>query len=88
MADPNRYEVNSDQYWWETTREQDPIKGIKQGDGSQPPVDNLPLRRMKRIEDKLDLLLAKPPGAVDPEAIRAVVRQELDKTRLNGVGEL
>ena len=88
MTEPNRYEVNSDQYWWETTREQDPIKGIKQGDGSQPPVDNLPLRRMKRIEQKLDALLAKPPGAVDPEVIRAVVRQELDKTRLNGLGEL
>lgn len=85
MTQPNRYEINSDQYWWETIREQDPIKGISQGDGSQPPIENLPLRRAKRIEDKLDQLLAKPPGAVDPELIRAIVRQELDKTRL---GEL
>lgn len=85
MTQPNRYEINSDQYWWETIREQDPIKGISQGDGSQPPIENLPLRRAKRIENKLDQLLAKPPGAVDPELIRAIVRQELDKTRL---GEL
>lgn len=85
MTQPNRYEINSDQYWWETTREQDPIKGIVQEDGSSPPVTNLPLQRARRIEAKLDALLAKPPGAVDPEIIRAVVRQELDKTRL---GEL
>lgn len=85
MTQPNRFEVNSDQYWWETIREQDPIKGISQGDGSQPPIENLPLQRAKRIENKLDQLLAKPPGAVDPELIRAIVRQELDKTRL---GEL
>lgn len=85
MTQPNRFEVNSDQYWWETIREQDPIKGISQGDGSQPPIANLPLQRAKRIENKLDQLLAKPPGAVDPELIRAIVRQELDKTRL---GEL
>lgn len=80
-----RYEINSDQYWWETARDQDPIKGITLGDGSNISVPNLPLQRFKRIEDKLDQLLAKPPGAVDPELIRAIVRQELDKT---GLGEL
>lgn len=35
---------------------------------------------LNAIEAKLDALLAKPPGAVDPEAIRPVMRQELDKT--------
>lgn len=35
---------------------------------------------LARVEAKLDTLLAKPPGAIDPEAIRPVVRQELDRT--------
>lgn len=82
VTSPNRYEINSDQYWWETIREQDPIKGIMQGDGSTPDIPNLPLERIKRIEAKLDQLLAKPPGSVDPEMLRAVVRQELDRTKL------
>lgn len=86
MTAPNRFEVNSDQYWWETTREQDPIKGIRQEDGSTPDIVNLPLRRAARIEAKLNELLAKPPGAVDLELIRAIVREELDKTKLTGLG--
>lgn len=82
VTQPNRYEVNSDQYWFETVREQDPIRGIALGDGSSTSLPNLPLERLRRMEGKLDQLLAKPPGAVDVDLIRAIVRQELDKTKL------
>lgn len=38
--------------------------------------------RITGIENMLKEILAKPPGSVDPEAIRPVVRQELDGTGL------
>ena len=84
MTTPNRYEINSDQYWWETARDQDPIKGIQLGDGSYTDVANLPLQRFKRIESKLDQLLAGTGGlvVVDYERIRAMIREELDGTKL------
>lgn len=43
---------------------------------------NMPQRQMNRIEDKLDKLLAIPPGSLDTEAVRAIVREELDRTTL------
>ncbi len=44
-------------------------------------------KRLAAIEAKLDQLLAMPPGSANPEAIRAIVRDELDKTKL-GLGAL
>lgn len=50
---------------------------------------NQPQIQADRIEAKLDELLSRPAGsgsgAVDTEAIRAIVRQELDKTGLQGI---
>lgn len=87
-----RYEINSDQYWWETTRDQDPIKGITLGDGSNISVPNLPLQRFKRIEAMLTQLSMPQPVPVDITAlvaalspvIREIVREELNNTRLGG----
>lgn len=36
--------------------------------------------QLDRVEAKLDQLLAMPPGTMNPESIRDIVRQELDKT--------
>jgi hypothetical protein len=46
---------------------------------------NEPAARLARIEAKLDQLLAMPPGTMNPEAIRAVVREEIDKTGLRKI---
>jgi hypothetical protein len=37
---------------------------------------------LKALDAKVNKLLMLPPGSVDPEAIRIVVREELDKTKL------
>lgn len=39
---------------------------------------------LKALDKKVDKLLATPPGSPNPEAIRAIVREELDKTKLAG----
>lgn len=46
---------------------------------------NMPQRQYNRIEAKLDQLLATPPGSMNPETIRAIVREELDKTGLRKI---
>lgn len=46
---------------------------------------NVPQIQRDRMEAKLDKLLAVPPGTFDPEAIREIVRQELDKTGLRKI---
>lgn len=84
MANEDRFLPNIDQYHWEEVREQDPIKGIEQEDGSTPPITNLPLQRMKRIEQKLDNLIVPAPAPIDPDAIKAVL---LDPEVLAAIGE-
>lgn len=73
VANEDRFLPNIDQYHWEEVREQDPIKGIEQEDGSTPPLANLPLQRMKRIESKIDELAIPAPAPVDPAALKAVL---------------
>lgn len=69
----DRYPRNTDQYLWETIREQDPIKGITLGDGTQTTLPNLPLQRAKRIEDKIDALKVPAPAPVDPAVVAKAV---------------
>lgn len=74
------------------------LKALVEGKDAQMPAfanipartwRNAPAERLARMEAKLNdmdaklnALLARPPGSVDTEAIRAVVRQELDSTKL------
>lgn len=55
---------------------------IRFGPGAGAPVETVLL--LKRLETKLDQLLATPPGSVNPDVIRALVREELDATGVTG----
>lgn len=70
------------------------IKALVEGtDAVLPPFVHIPARTWKngtaaqldRMEAKLDQLLAMPPGTMNPESIRDIVRQELDKTGLREI---
>ncbi len=66
--------ANADQYWYDAMTEQDPLTGIYSApDGTNLPLPNLPLQRMKRIESKLDGLSVPAPAPVDPAALKAVL---------------
>ncbi len=55
---------------------------------TEPNVPQVQSNRMEillnDINFKLSQLLAIPPGSANPEAVRAIVRDELDKTKLTG----
>lgn len=61
-GDEQRRLANVDEYAYGVAKELDPLPKIVGGSGAVTPVDNLPLRRAKRVEDKLDQLLARPAG--------------------------
>lgn len=84
VANEERFLPNIDQYHWEEINEQDPVKGIEFEDGSHNNVPNLPLRRLKRIESKIDGLSVPAPAPVDPAALKAVL---LSPDVLAAIGE-
>lgn len=69
----SREEINADQYLYEIVREQDEIKYITGPDGRQMRLPNLPLQRLKRLEEKLDKLTIPAPAPVDPAALKAAL---------------
>lgn len=72
MTTPSRFEINADQYLFSMLSEQDPVRFITGLDG-QMQLPNLPLQRLKRLEEKLDKLTIPAPAPVDPAAIKAAL---------------
>lgn len=95
VLEPNeqRQLANVDEYAYGIAGELDPLPKIKGGSGLVTPVPNLPLQRAKRVEDKLDQLLARPAGGPvtpTPEqwaALTASITTTLETLFAQKVGE-
>jgi hypothetical protein len=58
MCQPNRYEMNSDQYLSEMAQGHNPIRFITFADGTTHDIPNVPYQQHLSILAKLDMILA------------------------------